>query len=162
MQVSWRIIRISHARTRARTIVANGASLYLSLFFSVRSVHTSTAYIYTCVFGSAGRDGWARRSFGQGVVLGLPRDLRREIDALWEAIAAQPMHRQWRSHLATASPLLDVLFWIPRFLEDILSIYRESIEYWRAMFLFVIVQNIYIPNNNLVFSNTQANTDNLN
>lgn len=107
IQVSWRIIRISHARTRARTIVASVTPLPLPLPLSSPLLPAFLSfslcpYERTCVFGSAGRDGWARRSFGQGVVHGLPRDLRREIDALWEAIVAQPMHRQWRSHLATS------------------------------------------------------------
>jgi len=78
---------LARTYTGTHDIVASVTFPCLSLFFLWAP--------RTCVFGSAGRDGWARRSFGQGVVLGLPRDLRREIDALWEAIAAQPMHRQW-------------------------------------------------------------------
>lgn len=87
IQASWRIIRISHARTHADThegthdlSVAAVTSLSLSFPFFLSSSlsfsRESTAS--TRIFGSAGRDGWARPSFGQGAVLqGFPRDLPR-------------------------------------------------------------------------------------
>jgi len=150
MQVSWRIIRISHARTRARTIVANGASLYLSLFFSVRSVRTSTAYIYTCVFGSAGRDGWARRSLRTGrrawapegsptrdwCVMGGDRSATHA-----SAMTVSPRHRissSWRSFLNSTilRRYSQYLSWVDRILTSYVFI-RDSPKYiFRTIILF--------------------------
>lgn len=92
----------------ARTYAGTHDPPYLSLFLSLPRSRISVSRM--CVFGSADRDGWVRPSFGQDVVLRLPRDLQREIDALWEAIAAQPMHWQWRPRFATVPPLSLLFF----------------------------------------------------
>jgi len=68
-----------HARGYARSLCRRCyCSFSLFLFLSLPLSFSRENIASTRIFGSAGRDGWARPSFGQGAVLqGFPRDLPR-------------------------------------------------------------------------------------
>lgn len=162
IQVSWWIIRILHARTRARTIVASVTSpVPFSLFLSVR---ISIAYV--CIRecrpwrmsaaelrtgrrarapeGSPARD-WC--------VMGGDRSATHA-----SAMTTSPHHR------ISSVPLLAVLFWIPpirRFLGDIHGI-PSRIDLILTSYDFISNIQRYISNDNLVFSDIRMNSGELN